>query len=421
MSTARRALCITQLDYRNFANTRTRFLVRQLRAEGFDVTIISLRHRPAASRGWRTFAVTAERFDVDGVPLVEVTPMLATAPSLGVTLMGITNPYAEKTGLRMRIAQALSFAGLLRDLLVPLSLLYAYASRVRVGFDVCISEGPWALLAGQTLKSLGRARLHVADDYDYSPGIQSLSSMRRAAHEWLEVRLLRSADVVVCVGELLAQLRREQTGRPVEVIENGIDIAQFSAAHSTRAHPPTAVYCGAVEEWSGLDLVIEAWPAVLARVPDARLRIAGHASPVFGGHLRRLIVKYELQDSVSLLGVLPHAALPELLAEADVGLAVFMPIPLRRYAFSLKVVEYMAAGVAVLTTADTQSALVVRQCEAGAEVTYDPVKIGEVLGKMLVHREVTDQYGKNGARASSQFDWSVLMPKFARLIWRRLS
>jgi glycosyltransferase involved in cell wall biosynthesis len=421
MSRSRRAVIFTQLDYRNFANTRTRFLVRQLRSDGFDVTMIALRHRPDPGRGWRVLTVSVQRFDMDGVALVEVTPLLATAPALGVTLMGIANPYESAGGLRVAVARVLSFAGVLRDFLVPISLLFAYIADVRGRFDVCISEGPWALVVGHLLRRLGRCDLHVADDYDYSPGIQSLSRMRGRLHERIEVARLRAADIVVCVGDLLAELRRAQTGRAVEVIENGIDTARFAAARGTRCARPTVAYCGAVEEWSGLDVVLQAWPQVLQQVPDAELRIAGHATPVYERHLRDVIGKCHLQHSVKLVGQIAHADVPAFLSGAHVGLAVFMPIPLRKYAFSLKVVEYMAAGLAVVATADTQSAHVVRQFDAGEVVEFDPVGIAVVLGKMLSSREVTDRYGRNGEAASSLFDWSVLMPKFTRLICGRLS
>lgn len=378
--------------------------------------MLSLRHRPERRPLWRLLGIGVERFDIEGVRVIEVTPLMATAPALGVTLLGIANPYDPKPGSRLALARLLSLAGLLRDFLVSPSLLGAYLLHDRGRYDVCVSEGPWALHAGHTLKRLRRALIHVADDYDYSPGIQSLSGIRRRVHERIEVRLLRKADLVVCVGELLADLRRRQTGRDVSVIANGIDAEQFAAARMKRPHPPTAVYCGAVEDWSGLDVVVRAWPQVLARVPDAQMIIAGLATPNYGSYLRNLIQQLGLGACVRLLGPILHAALPELLAGADVGLAVFMPIALRRYAFSLKVIEYMSAGVAVLTTADTQSALVVRRFEAGIDVDYDPGHVGTALAELLANPVKRARYAENGALASFQFDWSVLMPQFIELV-----
>lgn len=410
----RSLLVITQLDYRNFANTRTQHIVRHFAAE--RVTVVSLRHRPQRRSLWRLFTLGLERFEVEGVEVIEVTPIMATEPALGISLLGIANPYAPGDGLRIWVGRLFSLAGLLRDFLVPLSLLGAYLLRDRARYDICISEGPWAMLAGHALRRLRRSTIHVIDDYDYSPGIQSLSRIRRWVHKRIEAGLLRRADLVVSVGELLAELRRRQTGREVFVIPNGIDVAQFVPARDKRPHLPTALYCGAVEEWSGLDMVVRAWPQVLARVTDAQIVIAGHATPSYEKYLLGEIRRLGLNAHVHLLGPVAHLQLPRLLATADVGLAVFLPIELRKYAFSLKVIEYMAAGVAVLTTADSQSALLVRRLESGRAVDYDCNAIGSALGDLLADGTLRARYAANGARASSQYDWAVLMARFVDLV-----
>jgi phosphatidylinositol alpha-1,6-mannosyltransferase len=66
----------------------------------------------------------------------------------------------------------------------------------------------------------------------------------------------------------------------------------------------------------GQDVLVAAWPRVLARHPDARLLLVG------GGpderKLRRAIAARGLQDSVVLTGAVPHADLPAHYAAGDV-------------------------------------------------------------------------------------------------------
>ncbi|MGA4801649.1 glycosyltransferase family 4 protein [Streptomyces lavendulocolor] len=95
----------------------------------------------------------------------------------------------------------------------------------------------------------------------------------------------RWTDRVVCVSE--AERRRgEHAGvrAPWSVIHNGVDARRFTAgpgraaARAALGLPPTAplVVCvGRLCRQKGQDVLLDAWPAVLARVPDARLVLVG--------------------------------------------------------------------------------------------------------------------------------------------------
>jgi glycosyltransferase involved in cell wall biosynthesis len=116
-------------------------------------------------------------------------------------------------------------------------------------------------------------------------------------------------------------------------------------AHSNLAVPshwPLAVYIGGLHAEKGLDDLIEAWPAIVARWPNARLWLAGD-----GPHADRLAAR------IQSLGLHPWAALigtfdddEDLLAAADLfiqpSLEEGMPSALLRA---------MAASVPVIATA----------------------------------------------------------------------
>jgi colanic acid/amylovoran biosynthesis glycosyltransferase len=61
----------------------------------------------------------------------------------------------------------------------------------------------------------------------------------------------------------------------VRVIPSGVDTAFFTPT-PLPAGPPTALFVGRFVEKKGLDVLLEAWPRVVASVPEARLRILGH-------------------------------------------------------------------------------------------------------------------------------------------------
>lgn len=71
------------------------------------------------------------------------------------------------------------------------------------------------------------------------------------------------------------------------------------------------------------------------------------ACPITPG-LERLARK----SNVILLGIVPHEKIPALLSLADYGVIPFVKNDLTKYVFPVKYLEYLAAGLKVITTYD---------------------------------------------------------------------
>ncbi|WP_353938318.1 glycosyltransferase [Streptomyces ficellus] len=105
------------------------------------------------------------------------------------------------------------------------------------------------------------------------------------ARRWERWAAARWTDRVVCVSE--AERRRgEHAGVRAAwaVIHNGVDVARFAtgmdraAARAALALPaaaPLVVCVGRLCRQKGQDTLLQAWPAVLDRVPHARLALVG--------------------------------------------------------------------------------------------------------------------------------------------------
>jgi len=111
-----------------------------------------------------------------------------------------------------------------------------------------------------------------------------------------------------------------------------------------------------------------------------------------------------------------YAELPSHLAEADLALAMFRPLDVTRYAFPLKVVEYMAAGLPVVTTSDTEAADLVMAAEAGKAVPFEPVAVAEACVRLLWGSQERARLSMNAQARSSAYDWTALMGAYAGLL-----
>ena len=93
-------------------------------------------------------------------------------------------------------------------------------------------------------------------------------------------------------------------------------------------------YVGAVSVGRGIDVMLK----VVEMVPSSSLILAGPAQPA------ELEDRIKARDRVAYLGRVPPSMVPEVLADADVGMCVLLPLPNYLNAQSTKIFEYMAAG-----------------------------------------------------------------------------
>src|SRR5262249_53766480 len=165
--------------------------------------------------------------------------------------------------------------------------------------------------------------------------------------EWLERWKVRHADAVTVVssalrGHLIA--RHGVEGSRITVVPNGADIHRFDpatpAAPALAGRVPTVGFVGSFQKWHGCDVLADLIHAVAARRSDVRFVLVGDGPE-----------RAALEDSVRVLGprvvftgVVPHDAVPGIVAGFDVGV---MPES-NFYGSPLKVIEWMAAGRAVV-------------------------------------------------------------------------
>lgn len=394
----RRLLVITTLDYQREPNQRVHHQVRHL-APAFDqTTVLYLRWgRPA--RSWREYArsmlvlETIVRWD-GPVKFVEVDPFW--------------NPPAGSTLRYIRFLNTFLF--------VVLSLFIGYVGRIRQHADVVLAAGPHAAAVGYALKRLGAARLLVYDDIDYEPGLQGRRFKVRFL-DWMERFFLARADLRISAGDALAELRRAQGIDGVTVVTNGVEYELFSAAQRKIAHPPTVLYTGNISMvYSGLEVAFRALPKIARRYPDIRLVVVGGSDPREERHIRALVHDLGVDRWVWMRGRCAYEELPRHAAEADIGWAVFPLNDTRRYAFPNKVIEYMAAGLAVLGTAGSQTARLIECHRCGIVVPYDADSVAAAVISLLDNPERLEGYRCNGAQAAAAFDWPSLIERQRALI-----
>jgi len=154
------------------------------------------------------------------------------------------------------------------------------------------------------------------EDAAVDHGTTTEGSLRYRLTRGMETRALRRADHVftICEG-----LRRDIVGRGigaerVTVIPNAVDIEAFEVggvadealkAQLGLAGHRVVGFIGSFYAYEGLDLLLQAMPAVLARAPDVRVLLVGGGSQEAA--LKAQAAALGIADKIVFTGRVPHA------------------------------------------------------------------------------------------------------------------
>ena len=171
------------------------------------------------------------------------------------------------------------------------------------------------------------------------------------------------------------------SGLRVEVIPPSVDLTawreQGRARHAmgkTSVDGPEILFLGRFEPRKGLDVLLSAWPEVAARVPGARLTIAG------GGSLEPLVhaaMSAPHGERIVLVPSPDDNAARALMAEADIFAA---PAPFGE-SFGIVLIEAMAGGAVPVAAANDGYASVLA---GGGEELLVPPGDASALAARLV-------------------------------------
>lgn len=167
-----------------------------------------------------------------------------------------------------------------------------------------------------------------------------------------EQELFRRADAVFCSARGLLDSARETAAEKPTLLRNAADVEHFARAQRpvpadlSELPRPLIGYVGAIAEWVDLELIRD---VALAR-PDWSFALIG---PVFTGQITgdsRGLSAVQNLPNVDVLGPRPYDELPAYLESFDVAVIPFKVNPLTADTDPIKVYEYLAAGLPVVST-----------------------------------------------------------------------
>lgn len=210
----------------------------------------------------------------------------------------------------------------------------------------------------------------------------------------------RYVDGVVAVSEFAAEFTRPVVGTdtPTRVAHPYVQPETYDALGdvSPALGANVAVTVGRAAPYKGVDLLVDAWPAVRERHPDAELHVVGSGHPE----------AYEQTDGVRLRGYVPD------LADAFAPAALYVQ-PSRMDTFPVSTLEAMRAGLPPLVTTTTGTRSEARAVDPELVVKATPETLARGVsryfdGSLAARRRLAARARRRGAT----FDADTRLPAF---------
>lgn len=272
--------------------------------------------------------------------------------------------------------------------------------------DVLYIRVEWNLAGakrGRFLKTL-RPRLPVIWELNGHPSEILFSERTEADLEFITRGLRRASSGVnaaICVADEVSDYARKSLEiQNVRCVPNGsapeIFVPRAWADHRNN-HPLHAAWIGTSRAgWHNLDAIIEA--AHILKKNDANVIFSIYGDP---SHLPT-----GMPENVVVRGQVPYQTLGAVLGEADIGLH-FVKHSRHDFAGSpLKLFDYMACGLAIVTEGNGQRGAIIDQWQCGLKSTAAPADIAQAIASLERDRELCRRLGANGRTAALKyFNW----------------
>lgn len=278
------------------------------------------------------------------------------------------------------------------------------------GFDVVHIHEPLVPLVALAATCHARA-VTVGTIHGYRPHFLPYRLLR-----WPLDRLMRGLSARVAVSSDAREWVSHYFPGSYHIVPDGVDVARFrdpavrpvEQYHDER---PTVLFVGRLEPRKGFPVLLDAWPLVQQAVPKARLVVAGRFTATEQARWEHELRRRQLDD-VELVGYVNESELPRYYRTAQVFCA-----PSTGYeALGIVLLEAMAAGAAVVTTAIEGYRTVVRDgVEAVVVPPADPAALAAGLISVLEDGALRARLVAAAAQRVEQYAWPRLARQLVQL------
>lgn len=210
-------------------------------------------------------------------------------------------------------------------------------------------------------------------------------------------------------------IARSVSERKCSVIVNHVDPSIFNPRQKTRKDGKQILLYPGVLQWhQGLDVAIKAFAFIQTEFADSEFHIYGEGQAKES--LVKLVEELGLQRKVLFCGVRPIRQMPQIIADADVGVVPKRADSFGNEAYSTKIMEFMSQGLPVIVSRTKIDTFYYDDNVVRFFKSDDVEDLAQAMREVLRDRRLRDRLAENGRAYAARNSWDTKKHEYLRLV-----
>lgn len=279
--------------------------------------------------------------------------------------------------------------------------------------DIFFGVDPLNAAAGVVLQKIKRVKKIIYYTIDYNPNRFNNRLLNRLYH-LLDAFCLTHADCTWNVSPMIPKAREKfnkltasshrQITVPIGVWYNKIKKLEFEKIHKHQL-----LFIGHLLEKQGVQLIIEAIPDILKKIPNFHFLIVGGGE--YEQQLRKLTSQLKINQYVTFTGWIKNRdTIDTIMADSACAIALYdkNKDTFTKYADPTKLKDYLSAGLPIILTDVPYNAQEIAKKRCGIIVGYNKKDLILAIISLMKDDTLLKEYRINALIYSKQFDWKKI-------------
>lgn len=288
-----------------------------------------------------------------------------------------------------------------------LSFYFIYKAKKKI--KIFIGIDPLNAFSGILAKKLGLVEKTVFYTADYAHRRFENFFLNWFYH-WLDLFVVKNVDQVWNVSTRITEQRTKQ-GVPDQknfFIPNAPVFKKIKRLPISRVNWYDLVIVTHVTRAVDWDLLFKVIENLVVKYKELRLLVIGTGPEE--KKLKRVVRLRKMERRVLFLGQKSHDEALRILARSGVGVAIYTKEqPWREFCDSLKIREYFACGLPVITTDVSSTASEVKNEQAGFVIDLNEKELERAINELFSNKQLRLKMRRNGIKLAKRYDFSKVI------------
>ena len=234
-----------------------------------------------------------------------------------------------------------------------------------------------------------------------------LKSIQRRIEKMLSSKTLKKSTKILVANQETKDIVSKFYQVPTEkisIMPNGIDTKLFYTNKTKKSK--IILFSGVIYNHRGVDILLKSVPSVLKNIPDAKFVLLGEGPQL--EELKTLVQDLKIEKNVEFKGWVKRQEIPHYLAEASIAIGPLRSTNVTKNALPIKVLEYMAASLPILSQKDTLPNNILQQGKNGYFIN-DVEELASKITQILENDENRIKMGEKSHEIVLEYDWEKVV------------